>query len=114
MSKKFRIGYKMVTLGKKRAFHRGKAKAFNLSKLLVPEVGIEPTWAWGPRDFESENRLFANPLILKTVSLNLLTIPGKNFSSLFHSILSIPIFLGLFYHNFITFAIHDFALHNSQ
>ena len=24
-----------------------------LEVLLVPEVGIEPTWAMGPRDFES-------------------------------------------------------------
>lgn len=35
--------YKMVTLGKKRAFHRGKTEVFNLLIFLVPEVGIEPT-----------------------------------------------------------------------
>jgi len=68
----------------------------------VPEVGIEPTWACGPRDFESETRLFANPLILKAVSLNHLKIQGKTFSDLFHSILSIPMYSVLFYHNFIT------------
>jgi hypothetical protein len=30
----------MVTIGQKRAFRKRKAKAVNLSKLLVPEVGI--------------------------------------------------------------------------
>jgi len=55
-----------------------------------------------PRDFESENRPFANPLILKAVSLKLLKIQGKNLSDLFRSNLSIPFYSGLFYHNFIT------------
>jgi len=67
---------------------------------------------WAPRNFESENRLFANPLILKAVSLNHLKILGKNLSDLFHSNLSIPIYSGLFYHNFITVAIH-IPIHNS-
>jgi hypothetical protein len=61
MSKKIRNGYKMVTIGKKRAFHRGKAEALNLLIFLVPEVGI-PSIDSGqahrhgmeaPRDFES-------------------------------------------------------------
>ena len=43
----------MVTIGKKRAFQGRKAEAVNLLIFLVPEVGIEPTWACGPRDFES-------------------------------------------------------------
>ena len=67
-------------------------KEAKLLKKLVPEVGIEPTWAFGPRDFESENRLFANPLILKAVSLNHLKIQGINLSDPFHSTLPIPIY----------------------
>ena len=63
----------------------------------APRHGVE-----APRDFESENRLFANPLILKAVSLNFLKILGKNFSNLIHSILSIPFYSGPFYHNYIT------------
>jgi hypothetical protein len=31
-------------MGKKSAFQSRKAKAVNLLKLLMPEVGIEPTW----------------------------------------------------------------------
>ncbi len=43
--------------------HRGKGKrkwppelggqSFNYLSWLVPEVGVEPTWTRGPRDFES-------------------------------------------------------------
>jgi len=62
-----------------------------------------------PRDFETETQLFANPLILKAVSLNLLKMLGKNLSGPFHSTLSIPIYSDLFYHNFITVAIHNFG-----
>gem|GEM_PF-5071936 len=51
MSKKFRNGYKMVTIGKKRAFLGWKAEAVNLLKNLVPEVGIEPTWGGSPAGF---------------------------------------------------------------
>ena len=60
-----------------------------------------------PRDFESENRLFANLLILKTVSLNHLKMQGKNLLDPIRSILSIPVYSGLFCHNFITLGIHD-------
>jgi hypothetical protein len=31
--------------------------------LLVPEPGIEPGWAQGPEDFESENGHFEKPMI---------------------------------------------------
>jgi hypothetical protein len=31
--------------------------------LLVPEPGIEPGWAQGPEDFESENGRFEKPMI---------------------------------------------------
>ena len=55
-----------------------------------------------PRDFESENRLFTNLLILKAVSLNHSKIQGKKFSSLIHSTPSILLDSGRFYHNFIT------------
>jgi hypothetical protein len=70
----------MVTPGKKRAFKGRKAKAVYVLILLVPEVGI-PSIDSGqaprhgveaPRDFESENRVFAN--ILKAASLNILKI----------------------------------------
>jgi len=63
--------------------------------------------AEAPRDFESENRVFANPLILKTVSLNHLKILGRNLSNPIHSTLSIPVYPGRFYHIFITLAIHN-------
>jgi hypothetical protein len=43
MNENFLNGYKMVTIGKKRAFHGRKAEASNLLIFLVPEVGIEPT-----------------------------------------------------------------------
>ena len=51
MSKKIQHGYKMVTIGKKKAFHAGKTKAVNLLILLVPEVGIEPTRGGSPAGF---------------------------------------------------------------
>ncbi len=51
MSEKIRNGYKMVTLGEKMAFYRGKTKAINLLIFLVPEVGIEPTWGGSPAGF---------------------------------------------------------------
>ena len=38
--------------------------------LLVPAVGIEPTRSQAPRDFECENRVFSNPLILVRFSRN--------------------------------------------
>jgi hypothetical protein len=85
---------------------------------MVPEVGIPSIdelvlskveggqahrhGVEAPRDFESENRLFANPLILKAVPLNHLEIQGENLSSLFHSTQSIPFYSGRFYHNSIT------------
>jgi hypothetical protein len=55
-----------------------------------------------PRDFGSDTRLFANPLILKAVSLNHLKVQGISFSDPFHSTLSIPVYSGPFYHNSIT------------
>ena len=70
----------MVTPGKKRAFKSRKAKAVNVLILLLPEVGI-PSIDSGQaprhgveasRNFESENRVFAN--ILKAASLNILKI----------------------------------------
>jgi hypothetical protein len=51
MSKKIRHGYKKVTIGKKKAFQRGKVEAVNLLILLVPEVGIEPTRGGSPAGF---------------------------------------------------------------
>ena len=51
MSEKIRNGYKMVTIGKKRAFQGKKADAVNLLIFLVPEVGIEPTWGGSPAGF---------------------------------------------------------------
>jgi hypothetical protein len=39
---------------------------------LVPEVGIEPTWAQGPGDFESEKRRIRPPP-------QLMVLEGKNF-----------------------------------
>ena len=38
--------------------------------LLVPAVGIEPTRSQAPRDFECENGIFSNPLILIRFSRN--------------------------------------------
>jgi hypothetical protein len=37
---------------------------------MVPAVGIEPTRTQGPRDFECENAIFSNPLILARFSRN--------------------------------------------
>ena len=51
MSEKIRNGYKLVTIGKKKAFHRGKADAVNLLIYMVPEVGIEPTRGGSPAGF---------------------------------------------------------------
>ncbi len=51
MSEKIRNGYKMVTLGKKEAFHREKANVVNLLIFLVPEVGVEPTRGGSPAGF---------------------------------------------------------------
>jgi hypothetical protein len=51
MSEKIQHGYKMVTIGKKRAFQGRKAEAVNLLKFLVPEVGVEPTWGGSPAGF---------------------------------------------------------------
>jgi len=68
-----------------------KGNVCKLLILLLPEVGIPSIHSGraprhgveAPRDFESEHRLFATPLILKAVSLNLLKMPGKNLSSPF-------------------------------
>ena len=51
MSEKIRSGYKMVTIGRKRAFQGGKTEIINLLIFLVPEVGIEPTWGGSPAGF---------------------------------------------------------------
>ncbi|MFH1411005.1 MAG: hypothetical protein ABIG80_05615, partial [Patescibacteria group bacterium] len=50
---------------------------------------------------------FTNPLILKAVSLNHLKIMGKNLSDPFRSTLSIPVYSGRFYHNFITMIFNE-------
>ena len=44
---------------------RGAVLTANLLKLLVPEVGIEPTWALGPRDFET-----VQPKLCPSLKLN--------------------------------------------
>ena len=51
MSEKIQKGYKMVTIGKKRAFQGRKADAVNLLIFLVPEIGIEPTRGGSPAGF---------------------------------------------------------------
>ena len=45
------------------------------------EVGIGPIRGLRPLNFESENRFFANPMILKAVSLNPLKYFGKSFQA---------------------------------
>jgi hypothetical protein len=66
MSEKIQHGYKMVTIGKKITFHRAKAKAISLLKLLVPEVGV-PSFlqgkltdtGWKPRGILSPILVFS-------------------------------------------------------
>jgi len=58
---------------------------------------------WKPRGILSPKTVFSsNPLIFGLVSPNCSKIFGKELFHLLHSILSIPVFLSLFYHNFIT------------
>jgi hypothetical protein len=66
---------------------------------MVPAVGIEPTRSQAPRDFECENGIFSNPLILARFSRNSAKIMGNLisiYSSLFYlfqsfSVISITI-----------------------